>query len=102
MLGLTFDNGSISGEYLVKEVFQIDMNRSKWVNLAVLYAMVVIYRLIFLVMIKVKETISMAERENGTKVIEAREVGNPYRDQAAGAKHVPVSPIGFGSIGRFN
>ena len=58
MLGLTFDNGNISGEYLVKTVFQIDMNRSKWVDLLVIYAMVIIYRLIFLIMIKIKENIT--------------------------------------------
>ncbi|KAH7277149.1 hypothetical protein KP509_39G036200 [Ceratopteris richardii] len=57
LLGLTFDNGTITGEYLVKEVFQIDMNRSKWVNLFVIFAMVVIYRIVFLLMIKMKENV---------------------------------------------
>lgn len=58
LLGLTFDNGTITGEYLVKEVFQIDTNRSKWADLSVIFAMVIAYRLIFFLMIKMKESIS--------------------------------------------
>ncbi|KAH7277482.1 hypothetical protein KP509_39G053900 [Ceratopteris richardii] len=58
LLGLTFDNGTITGEYLVKEVFQVDLNRSKWDNLAVICAMVVGYRIIFFLMIKMKESVT--------------------------------------------
>lgn len=58
LLGLTFDNGAITGEQLVRDVFQIDMNRSKWADLSVIFAMVVIYRLIFLLCIKTKENIT--------------------------------------------
>ncbi|KAH7446285.1 hypothetical protein KP509_01G050000 [Ceratopteris richardii] len=58
LLGLTFNNGTITGEYLVKEVFQVDLNRSKWENLSVICAMVVLYRLVFFLMIKMKETVT--------------------------------------------
>lgn len=63
LLGMEFDNQSpllpkITGEYLVKEVFEIDTNRSKWWDLAVIASMVVIYRIIFFVMIKISEDIS--------------------------------------------
>lgn len=58
LLGLTFDNGSITGEQLVRDVFQIDMNRSKWADLSVIFAMVIMYRIIFLLCIKIKENIT--------------------------------------------
>lgn len=60
--GLTFQGqggvGTISGEYLLTEVFQIDVNRSKWWDLSVLFSMVFIYRIIFFVMIKMNEDIT--------------------------------------------
>lgn len=61
--GLVFDNQSpdlpkIPGEYILENVFQIDLKRSKWVNLSVLFAMIVIYRIIFFIMIKVSEDVT--------------------------------------------
>lgn len=61
--GLVFDNQTpdlpkIHGEYILEYVFQIDVRRSKWVNLSVLFSMIVIYRLIFLIMIKVNEDVT--------------------------------------------
>ncbi|CAM6127225.1 unnamed protein product [Calypogeia fissa] len=70
-LGLTFDsfvyNGvplgqPISGEYIVSTTYQINMKRSKWVNLAVIFAMAVIYRVVFFLMIKVAEDVRPAVR----------------------------------------
>lgn len=63
LLGLTFDNQlpmlpKLPGEYLLQVVFQIDLNRSKWVNLSVLFSMIVIYRLIFVIMIKINEDVT--------------------------------------------
>ncbi|KAH6770485.1 white-brown complex-like protein [Perilla frutescens var. hirtella] len=61
--GLIFDNQTpdlpkIPGEYILENVFQIDMNRSKWVDLSVLLSMIIIYRIIFFVMIKVNEDVT--------------------------------------------
>lgn len=64
MLGLEFDNQvsafppKITGQQIVEQYFQINTKVSKWVDLAVIFAMVVMYRLIFLGMIKVKESIT--------------------------------------------
>lgn len=63
LVGLEFDNQSpqlpkITGEYLLKDVYDIDTNRSKWWDLAVIFSMAVIYRLIFFIMIKIGEDIS--------------------------------------------
>ena len=61
--GLMFDNQTpdlpkISGEYILEYVFQIDVNRSKWVNLSVLFSMIIIYRIIFFIMIKISEDVT--------------------------------------------
>ncbi|KAI5674497.1 hypothetical protein M9H77_14861 [Catharanthus roseus] len=61
--GLVFDNQTpdlpkIPGEYILENVFQIDVKRSKWVDLSVLFSMIVTYRIIFLIMIKVNEDVT--------------------------------------------
>ncbi|KAF5186111.1 Abc transporter g family member [Thalictrum thalictroides] len=61
--GLLFDNQSldlpkIPGEYILENVFQIDVNRSKWANLSVLFSMIIIYRIIFFIMIKINEDVT--------------------------------------------
>ncbi|KAL8464896.1 hypothetical protein ACS0TY_034397 [Phlomoides rotata] len=61
--GLVFDNQSpdlpkIPGEYILENVFQIDVHRSKWVDLSVLMSMIIIYRIIFFIMIKLNEDVT--------------------------------------------
>ncbi|CAD5171603.1 ABC transporter G family member 11-like [Musa acuminata AAA Group] len=61
--GLLFDNQTpdlpkIPGEYVLENVFQIDVSRSKWWDLSVLYSMVIIYRIIFFIMIKINEDVT--------------------------------------------
>ncbi|KAF9587200.1 hypothetical protein IFM89_039589 [Coptis chinensis] len=61
--GLVFDNQppnpiKIPGEYILENVFQIDVNRSKWVDLTVLFSMIIIYRIIFFIMIKINEDVT--------------------------------------------
>ncbi|KAJ4844486.1 ABC transporter G member 11 [Turnera subulata] len=61
--GLLFDNQppsltKIPGEYILEYIFQIDVNRSKWVNLSVIFAMIIIYRIIFFIMIKISEDVT--------------------------------------------
>ncbi|KAG6426106.1 hypothetical protein SASPL_110321 [Salvia splendens] len=58
--GLMFDNMSpnqpkISGEFILENIFEIDFHRSKWVDLSVIFSMIITYRLIFLIMIKANE-----------------------------------------------
>nr|GLL47868.1 ABC transporter G family member 11 [Ipomoea trifida] len=61
--GLVFDNQSpdlpkIPGEFILENIFQIDVNRSKWVDLSVLFSMIVIYRVIFFIVIKINEDVT--------------------------------------------
>ncbi|KAL1341826.1 hypothetical protein AAHE18_09G114500 [Arachis hypogaea] len=61
--GLLFDNQSpdlpkIPGEYILENVFQINVNRSKWIDLGVIFSMILVYRIIFFVMIKVNEDVT--------------------------------------------
>lgn len=45
----------ITGEYILRNNWQIEMNYSKWVNLAILLGMVVLYRVMFFFIIKGNE-----------------------------------------------
>lgn len=61
--GLLFDNESpelpkIPGEYILETVFQINVHRSKWVDLSVIFSMIIIYRIIFFIMIKINEDVT--------------------------------------------
>ncbi|GAB2293316.1 ABC transporter G member 11 [Dionaea muscipula] len=61
--GLVFETnsplmGTVSGEYILTKVFQIDVNRSKWIDLSVIFAMIFAYRIIFFFMIKINEDVT--------------------------------------------
>ncbi|KAF2291657.1 hypothetical protein GH714_027931 [Hevea brasiliensis] len=61
--GLWFDNQTpdlpkIPGEYILENIFQIDVHRSKWVDLSVIFSMIVAYRIIFFIMIKISEDVT--------------------------------------------
>ncbi|RZB95677.1 ABC transporter G family member 11 isoform A [Glycine soja] len=49
--------GYISGEEVLRYAWQVDMSYSKWVDLAILIGMIFLYRVLFLVIIKVKEKV---------------------------------------------
>lgn len=52
--GLKFPN-NLSGEQILRERWQLEMGYSKWVDLAILFGMVILYRLLFLTIIKTVE-----------------------------------------------
>ncbi|KAL9247936.1 hypothetical protein vseg_021311 [Gypsophila vaccaria] len=61
--GLMFDNQTpdlpkIPGDYILEYVFQITVTRSKWLDLTVLFSMIIIYRLIFFIVIKINEDVT--------------------------------------------
>ncbi|KAF9663411.1 hypothetical protein SADUNF_Sadunf17G0047000 [Salix dunnii] len=61
--GLTFTSNqagepqTIHGEQILRDQWQVEMGLSKWVDLAILLGMVVLYRILFLVIIKTTEKI---------------------------------------------
>ncbi|KAJ6420772.1 hypothetical protein OIU84_028186 [Salix udensis] len=62
--GLTFTSNqagwpqTIHGEQILRDHWQVEMGLSKWVDLAILLGMVVLYRILFLVIIKTTEKIT--------------------------------------------
>ncbi|CAN4085358.1 unnamed protein product [Withania somnifera] len=63
LMGLVFDNSSpdlpkIPGEFILEQIFQIDLNRSKWLDVSVIFIMIVTYRIIFFIMIKINEDVT--------------------------------------------
>ncbi|KAL9228800.1 hypothetical protein vseg_004340 [Gypsophila vaccaria] len=70
--GLNFTGGSdlgvkkmFTGEEILRDVLQAQVNYSKWVNLAIVLVMVVIYRIIFFGIIKISEI----RQNKGRKII---------------------------------
>ncbi|XP_051212211.2 ABC transporter G family member 1 [Lolium perenne] len=61
-LGLVFEDiggaggFNISGQHILKNDLEVEMNHSKWVDLAILLGMSILYRFLFLIIIKVSET----------------------------------------------
>ncbi|KAL7131584.1 hypothetical protein ABFS83_12G013300 [Erythranthe nasuta] len=59
--GLTFPNelaggaATITGDEILRNVWQVEMGYSKWIDVAILFGMVVLYRFMFLGIIKAKE-----------------------------------------------
>jgi hypothetical protein len=62
MLGLTFDNLSpllppLSGEQILRENFQIDLSWNKWWDNAMVFANIIVFRMIFFINIKLSEKV---------------------------------------------
>lgn len=61
--GLTFPNrevggpATISGDYILRNFWQVEMGYSKWVDVGIVFGMVVLYRVMFLVIIKTVEKV---------------------------------------------
>ncbi|XP_077225199.1 ABC transporter G family member 1-like [Tasmannia lanceolata] len=62
-IGLTFPNNqaggpsTINGDEILRNIWQVEIGYSKWVDLATLFGMVVLYRLMFLSIIKINEKV---------------------------------------------
>uniref|UniRef100_A0A0A8ZZE9 CDR ABC transporter domain-containing protein n=1 Tax=Arundo donax TaxID=35708 RepID=A0A0A8ZZE9_ARUDO len=62
-LGLTFPNNqaggaaTISGGEILRDYWQVQMGYSKWVDLAILCGMAVLYRVLFLAIVKLTEKV---------------------------------------------
>ncbi|KAK6164115.1 hypothetical protein DH2020_000979 [Rehmannia glutinosa] len=60
MIGVVFDplipgDPKIKGEHVIKDMFRISLDHSKWWDLFALFALIVCYRLVFFIILKVKE-----------------------------------------------
>ncbi|KAJ7294808.1 hypothetical protein O6H91_Y230400 [Diphasiastrum complanatum] len=60
--GLEFENQTkglpkIPGHFILKNMFDVDVGRSKWADLTVLFGMIMVYRLIFFFLIKFGEDV---------------------------------------------
>lgn len=60
MLGLVFDplfpgDPKISGEYVLTKMFGLSLDHSKWWDLSAVYSLIIVYRFLFFVILKLKE-----------------------------------------------
>lgn len=62
-LGLSFPNeqvngpSTLTGDYILRNSWQVEMGYSKWVDVAIVFGMVILYRFTFLVIIKTIEKV---------------------------------------------
>ncbi|XWS39748.1 hypothetical protein CRYUN_Cryun18bG0080900 [Craigia yunnanensis] len=83
--GLTFPNiqargpPTITGEEILKKTWYVEMAYSKWIDLAILLAMVVLYRFLFLIIIKTTEKVKpvIAKFKSGTRKERVKVMANP-------------------------
>lgn len=65
--GRRFDNdervGGIDGETILRDIWQVEMGYSKWIDIGILFGMVVIYRVLFFVIVKVGEKMNSSVRD---------------------------------------
>ncbi|XP_051194626.1 ABC transporter G family member 1 [Lolium perenne] len=68
-IGLTFPsdqlvekNATISGHQVLQEKLQVEMGYSKWVNIAILCGMIVVYRMMFFGIVKIAEEVRTKRR----------------------------------------
>ncbi|PQQ16441.1 ABC transporter G family member 11-like isoform X2 [Prunus yedoensis var. nudiflora] len=89
-IGTTFpssDQGgktsSLSGEHILRDIWQVEMGYSKWVDLAILVGMILLYRVLFLVIIKATEKV---------KIIGTTLLAMPFNNPSMQAFVNPSSP----------
>ena len=84
-IGLTFPSdqggnaGYVTGEEVVRDFWQMEVGYSKWVDLGILMGMVILYRMLFLVIVKATEKLKpvlravlSVPRKQGIQVMEMR------------------------------
>lgn len=74
-IGLTFPNNqaggspTISGDEILRNIWEVEIGYSKWVDLAILFGMVIFYRILFLVILKTTEKVKLKLKGKGVKTI---------------------------------
>ncbi|XP_028753202.1 ABC transporter G family member 11-like isoform X1 [Neltuma alba] len=92
--GLRFDNHS--GEEILRNELQVNMSYSKWVDLAVLLGMIVVYRVVFLIIIKGTEKMKpvVASLLSGTPKRSIQVMANPNATPLQKALH-KLNPMSY-------
>ncbi|KAM6568330.1 hypothetical protein CsatB_016315 [Cannabis sativa] len=86
MIGIEFDplvagEPKLKGEIVLQTMFKMHLNHSKWWDLAALVCLLISHRLIFLLVLKYKDTISLHSKLHFNKVI--HQIGNMRRSSSS-------------------
>ncbi|XP_060967551.1 ABC transporter G family member 15 isoform X3 [Cannabis sativa] len=86
MIGIEFDplvagEPKLRGEIVLQTMFKMHLNHSKWWDLAALVCLLISHRLIFLLVLKYKDTISLHSKLYFNKVI--HQIGNMRRSSSS-------------------
>ncbi|KAF4396204.1 hypothetical protein G4B88_020841 [Cannabis sativa] len=86
MIGIEFDplvagEPKLKGEIVLQTMFKMHLNHSKWWDLAALVCLLISHRLIFLLVLKYKDTISLHSKLYFNKVI--HRIGNMRRSSSS-------------------
>lgn len=85
------DEPTISGEFILENIFQIDTHRSKWVDLSVIFSMIIIYRFIFFIIIKANEDVTPLIRAYIARQRMQRTKSITYNNNHHHPRHVEIS-----------
>ncbi|KAK6136482.1 hypothetical protein DH2020_029778 [Rehmannia glutinosa] len=66
---------TVDGETILRDIWQVEMGYSKWIDLGILFGMVVVYRVIFFVVVKIGEKMNSA-RDFSLSSFEPEDQGN--------------------------
>ncbi|CAI9104066.1 OLC1v1002674C2 [Oldenlandia corymbosa var. corymbosa] len=95
-LGRTFPNypgakpSIISGEMVLRNTFQIRLGHSKWVDLGILFGMVIIYRFLFFVIVRVGEKV---KPNSGAALMSAQPLKKDKKIAGTGMTSAGTSPL---------
>uniref|UniRef100_M8CFU8 ABC transporter G family member 11 n=1 Tax=Aegilops tauschii TaxID=37682 RepID=M8CFU8_AEGTA len=109
-LGLTFPNNqagggdTITGDEILRDYWQVEMGYNKWVDLAVLFGMVILYRVLFLAIMKLTEKVKpMVNRLRFRRTQPSVHIAD-QGFEANGAKYQPLPTtlvLSYACPGRF-
>ncbi|KAK6135452.1 hypothetical protein DH2020_030821 [Rehmannia glutinosa] len=66
---------TVDGETILRDIWQVEMGYSKWIDLGILFGMVVVYRVIFFVVVKIGEKMNSV-RDFSLSSLEPEDQGN--------------------------
>ncbi|KAH9608789.1 hypothetical protein KSS87_019682 [Heliosperma pusillum] len=101
LLGLTFDpmipgDPKLTGEHIVKTMFGVPINPSKWWDLAALYLLIFSYRVLFFIVFKIRERASpMFQTMYRKKTLNHLKKRPSFRSNISSKRYQPQYPLSY-------
>ncbi|KAJ8485213.1 hypothetical protein OPV22_017698 [Ensete ventricosum] len=98
LIGLEFDplipgDPKLSGEYILENVFRISLHQSKWIDLMVIFVLLISYRVLFFLILKFKEKASPVFRMIYARVTLKQIMKLKRRTMSSSSRHPRQHPM---------